>query len=38
VANTGEIGAVAVTKIEKKSRSNRRVVVSFAGESNLPRV
>ena len=30
VANTGEIGAVVVTKIEKKSRTNRRVVVGFA--------
>jgi misacylated tRNA(Ala) deacylase len=30
VANTGEIGAVIVTKIEKKSRTNRRVVVNFA--------
>ncbi|WP_026385106.1 alanyl-tRNA editing protein [Achromobacter xylosoxidans] len=30
VANTGEIGAVTVTKIEKKSRTNRRVVVTFA--------
>jgi len=30
VANIGEIGAVAVTKIEKKSRTNRRVVVNFA--------
>lgn len=30
VANTGEIGAVTVTKIEKKSRTNRRVVVAFA--------
>lgn len=30
VANTREIGAVSVTKIEKKSRSNRRVVVAFA--------
>ncbi len=30
VANTGEIGAVVVTKIEKKSRTNRRVVVNFA--------
>ncbi|KWU17260.1 alanyl-tRNA editing protein [Achromobacter xylosoxidans] len=29
VANTGEIGAVTVTKIEKKSRTNRRVVVAF---------
>ena len=25
-----KIGAVTVTKIEKKSRSNRRVVVNFA--------
>ena len=31
VANTGEIGPVAVTKIEKKSTHNRRVVVSFVG-------
>jgi misacylated tRNA(Ala) deacylase len=30
VANTSEIGAVVVTKIEKKSRTNRRVVVQFA--------
>ncbi|WP_454722096.1 MULTISPECIES: alanyl-tRNA editing protein [Cupriavidus] len=30
VAATGEIGAVVVTKIEKKSRTNRRVVVQFA--------
>ena len=30
VANTGGIGAVTVTKIEKKSRTNRRVVVAFA--------
>lgn len=30
VANTGEIGAVVITKIEKKSRTNRRVVVAFA--------
>ncbi|QQB37570.1 alanyl-tRNA editing protein [Achromobacter deleyi] len=30
VANTGEIGPVTVTKIEKKSRTNRRVVVAFA--------
>lgn len=30
VANTGEIGVVTVTKIEKKSRTNRRVVVAFA--------
>ncbi|MDF3832765.1 alanyl-tRNA editing protein [Cupriavidus basilensis] len=30
VAATGEIGRVVVTKIEKKSRTNRRVVVQFA--------
>ncbi|KAI3589945.1 Ser-tRNA(Ala) deacylase, Gly-tRNA(Ala) deacylase [Cupriavidus sp. U2] len=30
VANTGEIGAMVVTRIEKKSRTNRRVVVNFA--------
>ncbi|CAG9179537.1 alanyl-tRNA editing protein [Cupriavidus pinatubonensis] len=30
VANTSEIGTVVVTKIEKKSRTNRRVVVNFA--------
>ena len=30
VANTGEIGPVTVTKIEKKSRTTRRVVVAFA--------
>lgn len=30
VANTGEIGAMIVTRIEKKSRTNRRVVVNFA--------
>jgi misacylated tRNA(Ala) deacylase len=30
VANTSEIGAVVVTKIEKKSRTNRRVTVAFA--------
>ncbi|EYS96593.1 Ala-tRNA(Pro) hydrolase [Cupriavidus sp. SK-4] len=30
VANTSEIGAVVVTKIEKKSRTNRRVAVAFA--------
>ena len=29
VANTGEIGPVAVVKIEKKSRSNRRVAIQF---------
>jgi Ser-tRNA(Ala) deacylase AlaX len=30
VASTGEIGAVLVSKIEKKSRHNRRVTISFA--------
>jgi misacylated tRNA(Ala) deacylase len=30
VAHTGEIGPVVVTKIEKKSRHNRRVIVGFA--------
>ncbi len=30
VANTAEIGAVIVTKIEKKSASTRRVVLGFA--------
>ncbi|MFC5522775.1 alanyl-tRNA editing protein [Polaromonas jejuensis] len=30
VANTAEIGAVVVTKIEKKSASTRRVVLGFA--------
>lgn len=31
VANTAEIGAVVVTKIEKKSASTRRVVLGFCG-------
>ena len=31
VANTREIGAVVVTKIEKKSATTRRVVLGFAG-------
>lgn len=31
VGNTSEIGAVVVTKIEKKSASTRRVVLGFAG-------
>jgi misacylated tRNA(Ala) deacylase len=31
VARTEEIGAVAVTKIEKKSANTRRVVLGFAG-------
>ncbi|HQZ05386.1 MAG TPA: alanyl-tRNA editing protein, partial [Burkholderiaceae bacterium] len=30
VAGTGEIGAVVVTKIEKKSATTRRVVLGFA--------
>ena len=30
VANTSEIGAVIVTKLEKKSASTRRVVLGFA--------
>jgi misacylated tRNA(Ala) deacylase len=33
VANTAEIGAVLVTKIEKKSAMTRRVVLGFADES-----
>ena len=32
VANTAEIGAVRVTKIEKKSASTRRVVLGFAAD------
>lgn len=31
VANTAEVGAVVVTKIEKKSAKTRRVVLGFAG-------
>ena len=30
VRRTGEIGRVAVTKIEKKGKQNRRIRVSFA--------
>jgi misacylated tRNA(Ala) deacylase len=30
VRRTGEIGAVAVTKIEKKGKLNRRIRVAFA--------
>ena len=30
VGRTGEIGAVAVTKIEKKGKLNRRIRVAFA--------
>ncbi len=33
VANTAEIGAVVVTKIEKKSATTRRVVLGFASSS-----
>ncbi|OGA95865.1 MAG: Ala-tRNA(Pro) hydrolase [Burkholderiales bacterium RIFCSPHIGHO2_12_FULL_61_11] len=33
VANTAEIGAVSVSRIEKKSASTRRVVLGFAPES-----
>jgi misacylated tRNA(Ala) deacylase len=33
VRSTGEIGAVAVTKIEKKGRQNRRVRIAFASPS-----
>jgi misacylated tRNA(Ala) deacylase len=33
VTRTGEIGAVKVSKIEKKSRHNRRVIVTFADDS-----
>ena len=32
VRATGEIGRATVTKIEKKSRQNRRVVVALADE------
>jgi misacylated tRNA(Ala) deacylase len=30
VANTAEIGDIAVTKIENKGRQNRRIIVAFA--------
>jgi Ser-tRNA(Ala) deacylase AlaX len=30
VANTAEIGAVIVTKVEKKSAMTRRVILGFA--------
>jgi Ser-tRNA(Ala) deacylase AlaX len=33
VSNTAEIGAVVVTKIEKKSAMTRRVVLGFAESS-----
>jgi misacylated tRNA(Ala) deacylase len=35
VANTGEIGRVIVTKIEKKSATTRRVVLGFAPAPEL---
>ncbi|MEP7280968.1 MAG: alanyl-tRNA editing protein [Rubrivivax sp.] len=36
VANTAEVGAVVVTKIEKKSASTRRVVLGFADPPEDP--
>lgn len=36
VANTAEIGAVVVTKIEKKSARTRRVVLGFAEPADRP--
>lgn len=36
VANTADIGAVVVTKIEKKSAMTRRVVLGFATEGRAP--
>jgi misacylated tRNA(Ala) deacylase len=36
VDNTADIGAVVVTKIEKKSAKTRRVVLSFAGLDSAP--
>jgi misacylated tRNA(Ala) deacylase len=30
VANTGEIGAIRIARIEKKSARSRRVVIEFA--------
>ncbi|MDM0008882.1 alanyl-tRNA editing protein [Variovorax sp. J22G73] len=36
VANTSEIGAVVVTKIEKKSANSRRVVLGWAPSTGLP--
>jgi misacylated tRNA(Ala) deacylase len=36
VANTAEVGAVVVTKIEKKSAMTRRVVLGFAPTPPLP--
>ena len=37
VANTADIGAVVVTKIEKKSAMTRRVVLGFAPAADAPR-
>lgn len=36
VARTGEIGAVKITKIEKKGRENRRVTLAFDGPGLNP--
>jgi misacylated tRNA(Ala) deacylase len=36
VANTSEIGAVVVTKIEKKSANSRSVVLGWAPSTGLP--
>ena len=36
VDNTADIGAVIVTKIEKKSAKTRRVVLSFSGADGPP--
>jgi misacylated tRNA(Ala) deacylase len=36
VANTAEVGAVVVTKIEKKSAMTRRVVLGFAVTGRRP--
>lgn len=33
VANTSEIGGLAVAKIENKGKQNRRIVITFAGEA-----
>ena len=33
VRSTGEIGLLAVTKIEKKGRQNRRIRLAFADQS-----
>ena len=36
VANTAEVGAVVVTKVEKKSAQTRRVVLGFAEPGPKP--